>query len=352
MLKRLYLCRFVAIIALISIYTQEGVNSAAAATQNIFAALLNKSKAHPNISEGDKSKMDTLSYCLGENIGSGIQQQLNGVNLLLDAVRQGYTDAITNAKSYDDITDVLQQFFSTTYSERVAANKSVFANEKEREKISYAVGYDMGTNIGKSKLELQYYWLWEGFEGGWSGESKLDKEQITSYLNHYFTVVRPKEAAERSAKWMAKKQQEKGAKTTESGLVYKVINAGDMSKAAKNDEDVVKVHYIGKLQDGTVFDTSRFEYRSEEQKEMIRKHQPDLFDEKGNYTKKDEPIEFPLNRVIKGWTEGMKLVGPGGKIVLYIPADLAYGRNGAGQMIGPNEALEFVVELIEVKPAE
>ena len=61
-------------------------------------------------------------------------------------------------------------------------------------------------------------------------------------------------------------------------------------------------------------------------------------------------IEFPLNRVIEGWTEGMKLIGPGGKIILYIPAELAYGNRGAGKDIGPNEALEFEVELIEVVP--
>jgi FKBP-type peptidyl-prolyl cis-trans isomerase FkpA len=80
-------------------------------------------------------------------------------------------------------------------------------------------------------------------------------------------------------------------------------------------------------------------------------YQPELFDKNGKLIKEDEPIEFPLNRVIKGWTEGMKLVGPGGKIILYIPAELAYGSQGAGQEIGPNEALEFEVELIEVKPA-
>ena len=124
-----------------------------------------------------------------------------------------------------------------------------------------------------------------------------------------------------------------------------------MSKAAKNDEDVVKVHYVGMLQDGTVFDSSIFERRSEEQKEMMRKYQPHMFDENGKLLEADEPIQFPLNRVIPGWTEGMKLIGPGGKIKLYIPAELAYGRRGAGNDIGPNEALEFEVELLEVIPA-
>ena len=82
----------------------------------------------------------------------------------------------------------------------------------------------------------------------------------------------------------------------------------------------------------------------------MRKHNPELFDANGVILKND-PIEFPLNRVIKGWTEGMMLIGPGGKIVLYIPAELAYGSAGAGDVVGPNEALEFEVELLEVTPA-
>ena len=65
---------------------------------------------------------------------------------------------------------------------------------------------------------------------------------------------------------------------------------------------------------------------------------------------REEPAEFPLNRVIPGWTEGMKLVGKGGAITLWIPADLAYGPRGAGRDIGPNEALQFEVEIVDVKP--
>ena len=111
----------------------------------------------------------------------------------------------------------------------------------------------------------------------------------------------------------------------------------------KDPRDGVKVHYTGRTREGKVFDTSKFANRSKEQQEMIKKQRPDDFD-------KDEPVEFPLNRVIPGWTEGLQLVGKGGKITLWIPADLAYGARGAGRDIGPNEALEFEVELIDVTP--
>ena len=103
----------------------------------------------------------------------------------------------------------------------------------------------------------------------------------------------------------------------------------------------MKVLYTGRTKDGKVFDSNRWADMPAERQEMIKNYQPDQ-------AEKDNPIEFPLNRVIKGWTEGMKLVGKGGKITLWIPSDLAYGERGAGQDIGPNQALFFEVELLEV----
>ena len=86
-------------------------------------------------------------------------------------------------------------------------------------------------------------------------------------------------------------------------------------------ESTVKVHYHGTLIDGTVFDSS---------------------------VERGEPIEFPLSNVIKGWTEGVQLMPVGSKFKFYIPYQLAYGERGAGELIGPCEALIFEVELIEI----
>jgi FKBP-type peptidyl-prolyl cis-trans isomerase FkpA len=94
-----------------------------------------------------------------------------------------------------------------------------------------------------------------------------------------------------------------------------------------------------------VFDASRFVDMPAERQEMLKRYQPDSY-------MNDNPIEFPLDRVIKGWTEGMQLVGKGGKIILWIPAELAYGERGASNLIGPNDALKFEVDLIDVKHAK
>jgi len=106
--------------------------------------------------------------------------------------------------------------------------------------------------------------------------------------------------------------------TTASGLVYESIKEG--SGESPRATDVVSVHYRGTFTDGRVFDAST-----------------------------DKPAQFPLNRVIKCWTEGVQMMKPGGKAKLTCPPQIAYGEKGAGGVIPPNATLIFDVELIEVK---
>jgi FKBP-type peptidyl-prolyl cis-trans isomerase FkpA len=328
------------------------------------AAMMVACSGNGKIEKGNPKQMDTLSYSLGADLGMNFQAQFSAMGLKFTEIEKGLKDGLTNKADMksEEALEILNTFFSQTIHERQIEFEQLykqdstlvfnpFTSDAECEEISYALGVNVGDNIIESELPLKWYWLLKAFNDAQAeGALQLTQEEAGEYLRHYFMIVRPAEAKERSAKWLAKMEKKRGVKKTESGLLYKVVKKGDMEKAAKNDGDTVKVHYVGKLQDGTVFDASRFENRSKEQQEMIRESNPSMFDEKGNLIEVEEPIEFPLDNVIKGWTEGMKLVGPGGKIILYIPAELAYGARGVGRNIGPNEALEFEVELIEVKP--
>ena len=220
----------------------------------------------------------------------------------------------------------------------------MFAGEEERSIISTAYGFDMGNNLAKNQFPLQLCWLVKGLEDAWAEDTKMSYDEVQDYLRDYLTVKIPAENKAESEKWLAKIEKKSGVKKTESGLLYKIIEEGDanMKPAAA---DVVKVHYKGTTRKGVVFDASRFEDMPAERQEQMKLYSPDSY-------KEDTPVEFPLNRVIKGWTEGMQLVGKGGKIMLWIPAELAYGERGAGANIGPNEALCFEVELIDVTPAQ
>ena len=314
------------------------------------------------VTKGDPNKMDTLSYCIGADIGVGVRMRFAEFNLDVKSLKDGIVDGLLEKSSAEEAVKTLDAFGETlqnrhTDFQALREHDSTavfvpFADAEENAKISTAFGVNIGSNLLKSPYDIQYYWLLEGLQNAADEDVKLSDEFMQEFMRHYDTVVLPKKAAERSEKWLAEKAKESGVNKTESGLLYKVVEAGDMEKAAKNDADVVKVHYVGKLQDGTVFDASRFADKfTAEQIAQFREQYPDMFDENGNFKQADQPAELPLNRVIKGWTEGMKLIGPGGKIVLYIPANLAYGAQGAGRQIGPNEALEFTVELLEVTPA-
>lgn len=129
-------------------------------------------------------------------------------------------------------------------------------------------------------------------------------------------------ASEQSKAFMAKATKEEGVKVLPSGLAYKVVRAGPEGGLKPQLSDEVKVHYEGKLEDGTVFDSSY---------------------ERG------QPAAMPLNGLIPGWQEALQLMRPGDEWILYVPSNLGYGEMGAGQ-IPPGAPLIFRIELIDVLP--
>ncbi|MDY6889981.1 MAG: FKBP-type peptidyl-prolyl cis-trans isomerase [Pseudomonadota bacterium] len=206
--------------------------------------------------------------------------------------------------------------------------------ETEQQKLSYSLGLILGERIQADVETLDVEAFSQGVEAVFSGqEPALDQQQVAEVMQAFQQrkmeeqrQAMAKLAEENGAKgaaYMAKNGAREGVVTTDSGLQYEVLTAGQ-GKSPKAT-DTVKVHYRGQLIDGTEFDSS--------------------------YAR-NEPVSFPLDGVIPGWTEGLQLMQEGGKSRLVIPADLAYGPGGMGNAIGPNETLVFEVELLEVNPAD
>lgn len=340
-------------------------------------AAVSCSSKSKTVSMGDKSQIDSLSYCLGENIGFGVSGDMADIPFNLDLVKKGIEEGAFEKASQkqEEAIEILRDYFMNKRGERqakldaqreaakedstVVVDKSVmFESKEECDSVSYAFGNDIGCNVRESKLPLQIYWLCKGFNDAYEGAGEISEENVQSFLQNYFMVVRPAQLLEESNKWLAKMEKKMGVKKTESGLLYKVVKAGDKELMPKDDRDIVVVKYEGKTKDGEVFDSSyqRVEdvknqiAETKKNKELNEEEKAERLAQLDEELKSVETVEFPLNRVIKGWTEGMKFVGKGGKITLYIPSELAYGPRGAGRAIGPNEALEFTVEVVDVKP--
>jgi FKBP-type peptidyl-prolyl cis-trans isomerase len=195
-----------------------------------------------------------------------------------------------------------------------------------------SLSYFMGTNFGASvenfintvEGEVDLDLFVAGMKDHMAGKIEAEPQEIDAFIRNYMNVVNPQKALEASNEFLANMEKKSGVEKTESGLVYKVVREGDAEKKAIHDTDKVRVCYEGKLRNGVVFDSSY---------------------ERG------DTVSFALNQVIKGWSEGVKLVGEGGEIILYIPSNLAYGRWGQQRGgIGPNQCLEFRVEVVEVIP--
>ena len=193
------------------------------------------------------------------------------------------------------------------------------------DKISYALGLSMGQNLMGSGVEkLNYQDLAAGIEDVLThAQPKITYQEAQQVLNTFFQELEAKVAGAAKAdgeKFLAENAKREGVKVTASGLQYEVLepSLGQKPKAT----DTVRVHYEGTLIDGTIFDSSY---------------------------KRGESISFPLNGVIKGWTEGLQLMSIGSKYKFFIPYQLAYGERGAGASIPPYAALIFTVELLGIE---
>lgn len=198
----------------------------------------------------------------------------------------------------------------------------------DMEKNAYSVGYDVGRSLRRQLLDVEPAAAAQGLKDALSDAAPSLPEQE---IQQRFAAMRKDSAQkipERNLKageaFLARNKDEKGVKTTPSGLQYRVIVAGKGKQPTA--EDTVTVNYRGTLIDGTEFDSSY---------------------------KRNQPASFPVKGVIAGWSEALPLMKEGAKWMLYIPAKLAYGERGAGALIGPNTALIFEVELLSIgKPAK
>ncbi|MCP4452822.1 MAG: FKBP-type peptidyl-prolyl cis-trans isomerase [Planctomycetes bacterium] len=205
------------------------------------------------------------------------------------------------------------------------------------DKTSYAVGVAMTQSLKGAELNIDA--LCQGVRDQLGGKPlALPDEEIGTILQAFSAKMRAIQGVEREkmmeankvdavknkqigADFLAENAKKEGIKTTASGLQYLIIEQGKGKKPGPADS--VKVHYKGTFIDGKEFDSSY---------------------------KRNEPAVFPLNGVIKGWTEGLQLLNEGGKATLFVPGDLAYGDNGRPG-IPPASMLIFEVELLEVTPA-
>ena len=193
----------------------------------------------------------------------------------------------------------------------------------EKTRTSYAFGMTVGSDLNQAGLELDYAAFTEGLRAAMEQDhTRLDQDEALEIVQNAFERAMGKQAAELQEKemvFLAENASREDVQLTESGLQYIVLEQGSGPKPAAGD--TVRVHYEGALIDGTIFDSSY---------------------------QQDQPEEIPLDMVIPGWAEGIQLMNTGGKCILYIPSQLAYGERGAGYVIPPYSTLVFTIELLEI----
>lgn len=211
----------------------------------------------------------------------------------------------------------------------------VFAGETNalttpQQRLSYSIGVDIGKTLKRQDLDLDSKALAAGLSDSLAGKTVLTDEEMqevmTAFQREMMSKMQAKQSAEAAENlkagkaFLAENAKKDGVKVLPSGLQYEVLKSGQGKTPTATD--TVQVHYHGTLIDGTVFDSS---------------------------VQRGEPVSFPVDGVIPGWTEALQMMKEGDKWRLVIPPDLAYGERGAGGRIGPNSTLVFEVELLAVQ---
>jgi FKBP-type peptidyl-prolyl cis-trans isomerase FklB len=210
-----------------------------------------------------------------------------------------------------------------------SASSSTLPTQKD--KLSYAIGMNIGKNLHRDGVDIDPSILSQGLKDGLAGgQTKMTDQEAQAAVAELQTSLRKKQeekmsqSAETNKKegdtFLAANKSKEGIVTLPSGLQYKILKAGTGPKPTATDS--VVCNYRGTLIDGTEFDSSY---------------------------KRGQPATFPVNGVIKGWTEALQLMPVGSKWQLFVPPDLAYGTRGAGNEIPPNATLIFEVELESIQ---
>jgi len=214
-------------------------------------------------------------------------------------------------------------------SQQAPADKQVPLTS-ESSKFSYLLGQDVAASLRQMGDDIDVDAFTEAFRASLKGEQSRITAEDAALVKKAFFEKKQKEMQARAradgeankstgAAFLAANKQKDNITTTPSGLQYEVLRVAKGAKPVASD--TVKVHYRGTLIDGTEFDSS--------------------------YAR-GEPATFPLGGVIPGWTEGLQKMSVGSKYRLFVPSELGYGERGAGAKIGPNAALIFEVELLEI----
>lgn len=268
-------------------------------TEEAGKAILGKCPKSKKVIELE-SEMDSINYAFGLLNGNQIRPYIlqedstgEAIDEFIDNINIGLKEKVRNPQV-------------------VSAAKNIGTAIREQEPVGL---------LGIAGLETNYDLIKQGFINGlYNYTEQFDMQTANHYVDSVISSKKYGETKAEGEKFLQENALREEVKVTESGLQYEVLVQGKGPKPTA--EQTVKVHYEGTLIDGTVFDSSY---------------------------QRGEPIEFPLNGVIKGWTEGLQLMPKGSKYKLYIPYELGYGERGAGQSIPPYSTLIFTVELLDIK---